>query len=111
MASPQEFIFPQNLQSSLDAFYATKYLAGAEHSRHVTFYCRLMRYSAAGLVCILYDHIVTLDAEVSTIWNGSCPTVTKVMYVISRYVIEGMLMTVAYCESFYCFSKTCAIHT
>ena len=51
---------------------------------------------AAGLVAVMYDHLITFDSEIEFIWTGSCPSLTKFVYFLNRYVMEAMLLYVAY---------------
>ena len=46
----------------------------------------------------MYDHMLTMDTEVSVIWRAECPMVTRLVYLMNRYVMEGMLIIVAYGE-------------
>ena len=90
----------QEILKSAGAFTATRYLAGKSIGVFDLGTISLIGYLVAtGLICIIYDHILTFDIEVSVIWFGDCPTVTKAMYIMSRYMIEGLLITVSYCES------------
>ena len=88
------------LFESRDAFVATKYFAGAA----VRFLSLILLLTsgpldaAAGLVCVMYDHMLTMDTEVSVIWRAECPMVTRLVYLMNRYVMEGMLIIVAYGE-------------
>ncbi|THH00186.1 hypothetical protein EW026_g2311 [Hermanssonia centrifuga] len=66
------------LQSSVNALLATKYLA------------------AAGLVCSLWDHLITLDEEIGVLWAGRPWDFTRVIFITNRYGIEGCLIYVAY---------------
>ncbi|EKM52296.1 uncharacterized protein PHACADRAFT_30834 [Phanerochaete carnosa HHB-10118-sp] len=63
--------------SSVPALLATKYL------------------SAAGMVAVLWDHIISLDEEIDYIWPKKID-VTKVTYVLYRYGTEGGFFYVAY---------------
>ncbi|PAV19001.1 hypothetical protein PNOK_0584500 [Pyrrhoderma noxium] len=45
----------------------------------------LTRYiSAVGLICMLYDHILTFDDEVEIIWNAR-PSFAKKLFILNRY--------------------------
>ncbi|KIP04458.1 hypothetical protein PHLGIDRAFT_129483 [Phlebiopsis gigantea 11061_1 CR5-6] len=62
---------------SIDALEATKYL------------------SAAGLVCALWDHAITLDDEIELVWKKKWD-VTKFAFFFYRYGAEGSLIYVNY---------------
>ncbi|KAJ7779401.1 hypothetical protein DFH07DRAFT_950464 [Mycena maculata] len=47
--------------------------------------------SAAGLVLLLYDHLLTLDAEVEYIWT-SASSVAKILFLILRYMVPSFLL-------------------
>ncbi|KAJ7887891.1 hypothetical protein B0H14DRAFT_3127467 [Mycena olivaceomarginata] len=66
--------------------------AGLPHSAVVAFQNVLItRYvSAAGLVILLYDHLLTLQDEVEYIWSAPS-TVAKTLFLILRYMVPSFL--------------------
>lgn len=57
----------------------------------------LLRRSAVGLVCALWDHIITLDDEVNLIWRKKMD-VSKLAFFFYRYGTEAGLLYVNYSE-------------
>ncbi|KAH9917866.1 uncharacterized protein BXZ73DRAFT_105389 [Epithele typhae] len=56
----------------------------------------VVRYmSAAGLVVLLYDHILTFADEVELIWPAPA-TYAKYMFLLNRYGVLGTLLATAY---------------
>lgn len=51
--------------------------------------------SAAGLVCALWDHAITLDDEIELVWKKKWD-VTKFAFFFYRYGAEGSLIYVNY---------------
>ena len=45
---------------------------------------------------MLYDHILTFDDELAVIWSNRCTPVTKLVYFLSRYAMEGFLICSSY---------------
>ncbi|THH31638.1 hypothetical protein EUX98_g2538 [Antrodiella citrinella] len=62
----------------VNALLATKYLA------------------AAGMICALYDHYLTLPQEVALIWWRPKWGPTPVLYIFNRYGVEAALVYVSY---------------
>jgi hypothetical protein len=54
--------------------------------------------TGAGLVLLLWDHLITLDEEVAVIWNSKRKggLVYKLAFVFNRYGSEGILLFVVY---------------
>ncbi|KAF7334701.1 hypothetical protein MVEN_02300800 [Mycena venus] len=65
---------------------------GLPHSAFVAFQNVLItRYvSAAGLVILLYDHLLTLQDEIEYIWSAPS-TVAKTLFLILRYMVPSFL--------------------
>ncbi|KAJ3992261.1 hypothetical protein F5050DRAFT_1789734 [Lentinula boryana] len=58
---------------------------------------RLKYLSGVALVVMVYDHLLTLDDEFSTIWaNTNREYLQKLMFVVNRYYTEAMVMYVVY---------------
>jgi len=47
--------------------------------------------AAACLTCLLYDHVITLGQECSTIWPTRL-SLPKIIFFLNRYVVEAMLV-------------------
>ncbi|KAF9006984.1 hypothetical protein BDQ17DRAFT_1423075 [Cyathus striatus] len=47
--------------------------------------------AASCLTCLLYDHAITLDQEVSKMWPLRM-SIPKFLFFINRYLVEGMLL-------------------
>ncbi|PPQ93951.1 hypothetical protein CVT25_015843 [Psilocybe cyanescens] len=47
--------------------------------------------AAACLTALLYDHVLTLDVEVETMWRSRL-SIPKVLFFLNRYVVAGMLL-------------------
>ncbi|KAJ3824756.1 hypothetical protein F5880DRAFT_1611714 [Lentinula raphanica] len=61
---------------------------------------RLRYLSGVALAVIVYDHLLTLDEEFSTIWaSKSRDYLQKLMFVANRYYTEAMVMYVVYVSS------------
>ncbi|KAF8070273.1 hypothetical protein FPV67DRAFT_1008890 [Lyophyllum atratum] len=59
-------------------------------------YTTITRYlSAAGLMLLVYDHILTISPEISLIWK-SRPSFTKYVFLLNRYLVPAALLLVAY---------------
>jgi hypothetical protein len=52
-------------------------------------------FAIAGLVAVLYDHILTAPAEIELIWRGK-PDLTKVIYFFNRYFVTATLTYAVY---------------
>ncbi|KAK0230073.1 hypothetical protein IW262DRAFT_1336272 [Armillaria fumosa] len=51
----------------------------------------------AGIALLLWDHCLTFDEEVATMWTSfKGPTFPKVIYVMNRYFTEAVLLYTAY---------------
>jgi hypothetical protein len=51
--------------------------------------------AAAGLVMVLYDHILTLPDEIALIWK-SPPSLAKCAFLLNRYLVPVALIVVAF---------------
>ncbi|PIL33856.1 hypothetical protein GSI_03562 [Ganoderma sinense ZZ0214-1] len=51
--------------------------------------------SAAGLIILLYDHLLTFGDEVQYIWSAPA-TYAKYIFLLNRYTVLGILIAVAY---------------
>lgn len=51
--------------------------------------------SAAGLVVLLYDHVLTLPDEIALIWN-SPPSFAKYAFILNRYLVPVALTGIAF---------------
>ncbi|KAJ7649474.1 hypothetical protein DFH06DRAFT_1475844 [Mycena polygramma] len=61
-----------------------------------TFY-GLKFFSAVSFIAVVYDHLITLDDEVDTIWkNPNVRWHSKAAFVVNRYLTEGIIAYVAY---------------
>jgi hypothetical protein len=49
----------------------------------------------AGLVVLLYDHLLTLPKEVSLIWKAPA-SAPKYAFLLNRYIVPSILLAVAY---------------
>ena len=97
---PLDLALRKLLESSSGAFLAAKYVGGTFGlSVAVSEACAEHLSTAASLVCVLYDHLLTFGDAVSVIWIKRCPIVTKAVYVVFRYVMESLLIYAAYSES------------
>jgi len=59
-------------------------------SLFATQYCAI-----AGLVALLWDHLLTLNPEIQLIWKGKFDA-TKVIFLFNRYFVEGTLIYAVY---------------
>ncbi|KAE9408481.1 hypothetical protein BT96DRAFT_932693 [Gymnopus androsaceus JB14] len=58
---------------------------------------RLKYFSGVALVSVLYDHLLTLDDEFSTVWtNPHRHYLQKLIFVLNRYFAEAVVLYVAY---------------
>ncbi|KAJ7142891.1 hypothetical protein C8R44DRAFT_692496, partial [Mycena epipterygia] len=48
--------------------------------------------SAAGLVILLYDHVLTLDDEVAYVWSAPS-TIAKILFLILRYMVPVFIIS------------------
>lgn len=90
---------------SINALVATKYLSGTFARMSVCLLVSahshsLHRRSAVGLVCALWDHIITLGDEVDLIWRKKMD-VSKLAFFFYRYGTEAGLLYVNYSEPKY----------
>lgn len=78
---------------SLDAI-TSRYLSGTSISPRC---CRLLTRmdQAAGLVILLYDHLLTLPDEILLIWR-SPPSFSKYAFLSNRYIVPMGLIAVAF---------------
>ncbi|KAJ3781596.1 hypothetical protein GGU11DRAFT_812308 [Lentinula aff. detonsa] len=61
---------------------------------------RLRYLSGVALIVMVYDHLLTLDDEFSTIWaNTNREYLQKLMFVVNRYYTEAMVIYVVYVSS------------
>ncbi|KIJ31404.1 hypothetical protein M422DRAFT_783790 [Sphaerobolus stellatus SS14] len=51
--------------------------------------------SAAGLVVLIYDHLLLLDEEIQLIWN-SRTTRAKILFLVNRYLVPSALIVGTY---------------
>lgn len=59
--------------------------------------CNLLTfYAASGLVCVMYDHALTLNDEIWYIWFKGQWNIVKISFLINRYTVEGSLIYTAY---------------
>ncbi|KAK0243440.1 hypothetical protein EDD85DRAFT_815071 [Armillaria nabsnona] len=70
-----------------------------------------VRYSPTAAACLMiWDHLLTLDQEIDAIWiprnKGYLP---KLIYVLNRYLAEGVLLYTAYVWGGYSHSLTDAV--
>ncbi|KAJ3983781.1 hypothetical protein F5890DRAFT_1520879 [Lentinula detonsa] len=78
---------------------------------------RLRYLSGVALIVMVYDHLLTLDDEFSTIWaNTNREYLQKLMFVVNRYYTEAMVIYVVYgscsCRRFiWVFALTSTIFT
>jgi hypothetical protein len=49
----------------------------------------------AGLVVLLYDHLLTLPKEVELIWKAPA-SAPKYAFLLNRYIVPSILLAVAY---------------
>lgn len=52
----------------------------------------------AALTCVVYNHLLTLDAEVKYTWKRPF-SLLKLLFLYDRYVVEGSLGFILYSES------------
>ncbi|KAF5351984.1 hypothetical protein D9756_007380 [Leucocoprinus leucothites] len=59
-------------------------------------YTNVTRYlSGAGLVALIYDHILTLPSEISLIWPAPS-SYAKYIFLFNRYLVPASLLTIAW---------------
>ncbi|ESK86684.1 hypothetical protein Moror_10931 [Moniliophthora roreri MCA 2997] len=52
---------------------------------------------AASVICLLYDHLLTLDLEVANVWrNPEHKPLNKVSFAINRYLTEAVIICAAF---------------
>ncbi|KZP18678.1 hypothetical protein FIBSPDRAFT_1045984 [Athelia psychrophila] len=51
-------------------------------------------FSAAGLVVLLFDHLLTFTDEVALVWDSK-PSFTKYLFLLNRYLVPSVLIVVA----------------
>lgn len=94
MATIQQSI--QDISAVLPTLQATKYLAGT-----CTFVVHVSLSDdavACGLVCALWDHLLTFQDEVMFIWMRGHWDLIRFLFFWNRYVPEAALIYVAYGE-------------
>ena len=60
---------------------------------------------AAGLVALLYDHLLTINDEIELVWRAR-NTLPKTLFLINRYLVPLLMLVTIYRESPYAPSST-----
>lgn len=88
------------LLANAPSLFASRYLA----SKSIVLLILLFRFlpilfsTVAAAVITLWDHLLTLTAEIELIWRGKFDFF-KVIFIINRYFVEGTLIYVVYGKS------------
>ena len=86
--------------SVIQGLLATRYLTGKLLSVELSSFVGLRIHVAAGLVLVLYDHLLTLPAEIKYMWSSKRPTFdfVRIVFFFVRYSNEAGLLIVNYCK-------------
>ncbi|KAJ7146734.1 hypothetical protein C8R44DRAFT_864464 [Mycena epipterygia] len=72
-------------------------MAAESAEQVVQIFYGLKYFSAVSFIAVVFDHLITIDDEVNTIWNN--PNVrlhSKAAFIVNRYLTEGVMAYVVY---------------
>jgi hypothetical protein len=91
---------PEEIVDIVHIFVPLKYITGVVPlcSTFACSHCTISK--AATFLAVVYDHVITLGEEVTTIWkNRAVRLQSKAAFIINRYLTEAIIAYVVYSES------------